>query len=260
MGKMFKLIALCTAGIFLFSGTPYAETIDVTRTITIGATVGAVATLTVIPVTIATGLDAAGISFTDPGVATWTVANEYLRVVYSSNYPLWVVRIVTDNRAVFAAMAPRPLAAGADGVFGTGDDVVSYGGLIDAVTQDNPDNRADLAWQVYVDPTAPGVLDDAAVGGDWNDNWAYVVDVSSTGVGLDIDVDDNVDTLEYFTVVQGGAASSGLAFHPALDADADGAVDPKPGDGNVAVYLGARFSGLAAGDYGANLTVQLIHE
>lgn len=256
MSKVLRLIALCTAGIFLFSGTPYAEVVDVTVPITIGATIGAVASLTVTPVTIATGLNAAGISFTSPGAATWTVANEYLRVVYNCNYPLWAVRIVTNNVAAFPGMAAKPVDLNGDGVV-DGD---SYSGLIDAATQDNPENRANLTWQVYVDPTGAGALDDATVGGTWNSNWAYVADVSNTGYDPEVDSDNNVNTLAYPTIIQGGGASSGLAFHPALDADGDGNTDAKPGDGNVAVYLGARFGGLSQGSYSANLTVQLIHE
>jgi hypothetical protein len=252
MSKLVKLVALCVSAMFIASSTLYAEVIDVSVPITIGATIGATATMTVTPRNISDNAIAAGLAFSSPGVAQWTVSDQYLNVVYNCNLPLWAIRIVTDNVSANPGMPGKPTAPGVDGVYGTPDDILSYGGLVDALTISNPDNRAPLAWQAYPGTSATGVLTDATVGGAWNSNWSYIADISNTGYDADVDGDSNVATYAYSTVVQGGASSNGLNFHP------DDGV--RTGDGDIAVYVGARFQGLSAGAYSAALRVQLIHD
>lgn len=254
MSKLFKLIAVCVSVMFLVSGTLYAEVVDVTVSITIGATIGSTATLTVKSRNIVGNAEVipTALSFTNPTAATWTVSDQYLQVVYNCNLALWAVRIVTNNVATNPGMPGKPTAPGPDGIYGTADDILSYGGLVDAASITNPDNRALLAWQAYPNTAVPGTLTDATVSGLWNSDWSYVADISNTGYDPEVDSDNNTDTLAYSTVVQGGAAGSGLNFHPN-----DGS---RTGDNDIALYMGARFLGLSAGTYSANLVVQLIHE
>jgi len=255
MEKFFKLVAVCVSALFVMSGTVFAETVDVSVPITIGATIGSVATLTVTPRNIVGDAVAAGLSFTNPTANPWTVSDQYLQVQYNCNLPLWAVRIVTDNKAEFPTMVGKPIGAGADGSWGTADDLLSYAGLVDTNSVNNPENRATLVWQVYANPQAPSALSDATVTDTWNAPWAYIADVSNSGYDSEIDSDSNINTLAYSTIAQGGAAGNGLNFHPSLG---DGV--PKPGDGDIAVYIGAKFAGLSAGSYSAKLMVQLIHE
>lgn len=289
MSKLFKVIALCTACVFLLSSTPYADTISVP--IPIGATIAATHSLAVQVLNYADDMLAASVSFPSPGATTWTVSDQYLRVIYSSNYPLWAIRIVTDNVTAYAGMYGKPIDPGRNGVYNGSpeavpgsDDECSYGGLIDDATKTNPDNRAALAWQIFASKVAPNTLNDDALRGrtaagaptdayNWNSPWAYVVDISNTRedtrpgavppylrpIFIGVDEDGDTNTIEYSHFILGGGATSGLSFHPALGADPTNP-DPKPGDGDVVAYLGARFGGLSGGVYGANLKVELIHE
>lgn len=244
MSKLFKLVALCTAGIFLFSGTPYAEVVDLFVPIRIGATVPVIegaGTLTVeshnvsdndLVLPLALNFDTAGIGL-PPAGQPWVLSSQYLVIDYgmtANNYVAWGVRIVTDNEDlegdannVIDSIAGSPIAGNADvdgdgDIWGDADDDLSYAGLV-VVGEADPARRAAWAWQAYpaVQPavTAPtsaigadGALVDVgfdAPADSWDDPWVYIADKN--------DLDGNGDGVNGFI---------GDLFR---DLDADGADD-----------------------------------
>jgi hypothetical protein len=271
MGKVFKFLVVLVSVGFICSGLAYAvETIDVTRTITVGATVGEVKTLNVTANNVSDDLAAAGVQFDLAAVTPanpWTVAKQYLKIQYNCNLANWAIRILSDNKTAYAGMAGKPTAPGVDGVYGTADDILSYAGLIDSATKANPENRASLAWQVYANKPAPYVasLVDNDLKGltaagaptdayNWNSKWAYVADKSDTGYAAGVN-----NNTGYFMIGVGGPTGLGLSFHPATGANPTQPTGVN-GDGDIVVPLAARFGGLGAGTYGTNLMVQLVHE
>lgn len=232
-----------------------------------------------------------------PGGNLWVVSGQYIRVSYSSTEVQWAIRIVTKNSINIGGVYPKPLGPGPDGlwewekqgvnsyqyvngVWQTGDDLVSYCGLINSTTKNDPNSRAPLAWQVfrYNDPYYPDgklhipplipvppstVLNDNTVGGGPIDDWAYMGDVSDTGYVLD-------PLNDYYWVAYGSGGFSLLAQHPVVYKDADGDALPKPGGGDIIVYIGARFGKkapdgvtdvglLPIGQYGTRIYLEIIH-
>lgn len=211
----------------------------------------------------------------------WVVADQYVRMTYESDLNMWIIRIVTNNKAMFPNMLGKPIAPGPNGVYDgppeldpLSDDVVSYGGLVDAGSQLNPENRAKLAWQVFryddpYNPPPPGEevtpsteLTDDTVGGLPSSDWGYLCDVSDTGYVAD-------PTNDYFWLAYGSGAFSLIAQHPVVYTDASGDPLPKPGGGDIVVYIGACLGknqdtvnpgALPAGSYNSQIFFQLFHE
>lgn len=232
-----------------------------------------------------------GLQFTGVDDATaeapWVHSPQYIRLIYDSDEALWGIRIVTDNDTDIGEVYPDPQNQGTDGEWEwtlhpdwggryryeagewqTGDDSVSIGGLIDPSTKENPNYRADLAWQVYNDPVAEpdpiyqnwaGVWN---VGGNWNDDWAYVVDKSNMWYGT-----PSVGGIfypgtwnaKYEMVATGNPLIGYLAQHPVVSGSRS-SPDPKIGDGDIAIYIAANFGGLPAGNYRTRLYLELVHE
>jgi len=233
----------------------------------------------------------------------WIASPQYIRVRYTSEAGRWSIRIVTKNSTDIGGVYPRPLATGRDvdgdgepdgddqwewerlgnpsylmdgaGNWQVGDDVVSYGGLINEGTKLDPNSRATLAWQVYryndpyypvpaLNPSPPPTaLTDATVGGGPTNDWAYIADAGDTGYVLD-------PINNYFWVAYGSRLFSLLAQHPVVYRDAGGRARPKPGGGDCFIYVGARFGRratdgvtdigvLPAGDYNTTIYLELIH-
>lgn len=253
------------------------------------------------------GTPASGVTF--PGTDTlvlggnlWITSPQYIKVTYSSPETYWSIRIISKNNEIANPLYPNPLSTGNDGTWEwtlhpewggkykyengnwqIGDDMVSYGGLIDPATKNDPGMRALLAWQVfkYNDPYYPDnvrhdpplfpvppstALNDGTVGGGPVDSWAYLGDVADTGYVND-------PTNDYFWVAYGSGGFSLLAQHPVVYRDSSNNPLPKPGGGQIIIYLGARFgykaetlygmadvSVLPAGNYTARLYLELIHE
>ena len=290
MNRLGKVFCLVLSAVFMFSGIVVADpgTYDVSVPVPINVNIGAIETMSVISRNISDDV-AAAVVFTNPGTTTWTISDQYLDIVYACNHALWGIRMVSDNKTLYAGMYGLPLSEGPNGVYDgspedpaspNSDDACSYGGLIDDATKTNPENRAILAWQIFADKSeGPDALVDDSLKGltaasvptdayNWNSPWAAVVDVGNTTGGfpqanflvdITVDPDGDTDTISYMYMVQGGAGGNGLSFHPAFGPDPT-LPDAKPGDGQVAAFLGARFADLSAGDYGTETYVQLIHE
>lgn len=258
----------------------------------------------------------------------WVRSHQYLYVTYNSDEDVWGIRIVTKNRGVFVGMAPKILGIGSgadnirgtaddtwrpgpdgiwdtaddvwgygsDGIPGTNDDTVctSFGGLIDPATKNNPNYRADLAWQVYKDPVYPSephAIYYASWGswyGYWNVGsnpvfysgayrypyqWAYVVDSNNYWNGT-LAISNNYVCYDpqppvawnarYEMIVIGSPLTKDLTQYPPARQ-----TNPprRPGDCDIAVYLAACFgimenyqctSLLPAGSYSASLYIELI--
>lgn len=224
----------------------------------------------------------------------WVHSPQYLRVTYSSDENIWGIRIVTNNNVDIGQVYPKPIGPGPDnqweweklglsgyqyvgGVWQTGDDSVSFGGLIHPGTKANPNYRADLAWQVYKDPVPSpdpiyknwqGVWN---VGGNWNDDWAYITDKSDKWNGQlvigGVYYPGTWDA-KYEMVVTGNPVVNYLAQHPVVSGSKENP-DPKLGDCDIAIYLAACFgisqNGtfigiLPAGNYQTRIYLELIHE
>jgi len=295
MSKLTKLFSLAVAIAFVSGGIPYAaaDTVDQTLTITVTTTtITGYANWTANLRDVATGnlSSPQSLSFSSVTAATWTVADQYVHVLPSSNYALWGVIVSSDNNnaaSSYFGMAAKLLARGPSNLWGNADNSVSYGGLIDATTMNNPNNRATLAWAVYEDreTTLPTINDSSlygkvASGGSmvpsasadpWNADWAAVVDVSNrttgsasgvtgTAVSVELDPDNDTNTVTYSTIIQGGGANAGMNYHPPVYSGTTLQGKPIDADGS-AVYLAARFGGLSAGAFGVyNLRVQMVHE
>jgi hypothetical protein len=289
MSKVFKFFALCVSVVFLASSSLYAEVIDVPVNITINVVLAGSSSMTVTTRNVVgdalvapsalnfSGAAAIGLPPANP----WVVSDQYIRVQYSSNYGLWGVRIVTDNEDLegdandtvdtiaSAVAAPSVAISG----------LLNLAEIVKPLASQDPSVRAPWAWQVFADTqpliTSPsssigvtGALEDSNVGA-WNANWAYIADKNDTGYSgailVDADADGQVDDPTYGMVVVGGGSGGGaLAQHPAAS--------PKNGDGDIAVYISARFANtnfggatpapylLPAGSYSTSLYVELIHE
>ena len=250
-----------------------AEVIDVTRTVGVAGSVTATSSLTVSPITIATGIGATSIAFgtVTPGTTPWKVAPQYLRVQYANNNANWAIRILTNNRVAHPTMAGKVLDPKV--IADPNDDILGYAGLIGSTSTD-PNDRVALGWQVLKDPLAGGpaapvdasttpaappandcVTGTTCVGGRFNSPWAFMADASdcpSTATNCRSTTPDTVDkTIEFLRVAQGDAATSGLLLHP------DNGI--RTGDGDVAVYVTARFGGAPADTFGATIIVEMYH-
>lgn len=254
------------------------------------------------------GTPAAGIIFPG-GDATveepWVHSPQFLRVVFSTDELSWGVRIVTFNEVNIGEVYPKPLNKGPDnqweweklgltgyqyvgGQWQTGDDSVSFEGLIDPATKDNPDFRAALAWQVFKDPVPePDAIYKHPLFGwnvgsnpvNWNGTWIYprewanIVDGSNKWNGESVlggvfyPPPAPQYSLKYEIVANGNSnIISFLAQYPPMQLTNP---DPRSGDCDIAVYFAAcfgimengQFVGLLpAGNYKTFLYVQLIHE
>ena len=250
-----------------------AEVIDITRTVGVAGSVTAAATLTVTPITIATGIGATSIAFgtVTPGATPWKVAPQFLRVQYANNNANWAIRILTNNLAARPTMAGKVLDAKV--IADPNDDILGYAGLIGSTPTD-PNDRIALGWQVLKDPVtggpaapvdalatppAPPANDcptgTSCVGGRFNSPWAFMADASdcpSTSTNCRSATPDTVDkTIEFLRVVQGDSSTSGLLLHP------DNGV--RTGDGDVPVYIAARFGGAPADTFSATIIVEMYH-
>jgi hypothetical protein len=249
--------------------------------------------------------DTPSVTVTFPGIDAlvlggnlWIVSPQHIHITYESHETTWAMRIITKNNLLIGGIYPKPLGTGPDllwewvklgnpayqsigGVWQTGDDIVSYGGLICESSKSDPNARAPLAWQVFrhndpyypdlvehVPPLVPcppaTVLNDANAGGGPIDAWAYMGDVGDTGYVSD-------PTNDYYWVAYGSGGFSLLAQHPVVYTDASGDALPKPGGGEIIVHLGARFGlkgndgvtdigVLPAGNYNALIYLELFHE
>lgn len=217
------------------------------------------------------GTPAGGLQFPNPGNATtsdpWVRSTQYIRVQYSSTYAEWGIRVVTDNEIDIGQVYPKPLKDGegpdkqwewvkqnkdkyqyVGGKWQTGDDGVSFGGLI-GPKKDNPNYRAALAWQVFKDPVSQpdsiykDIFNKWNIGGNWNDDWAYIADKSDKWDGqptiTDI-YDPGTWNPRYEMVVTGDLVVNFLTQHPVVSGSKSNP-DPKPGDGDIAVYMAACF-------------------
>lgn len=222
----------------------------------------------------------------------WIASPQFIHVRYGSHEVHWSIRLVTKNNEDIGRVYPKPLDPGPDeawewvrqgfssyqyvgGVWDTGDDIVTYGGLINTATRNDPNSRAPLAWQVfrYGDPynpppmgmviNPPTAINDDAVGGGPIDEWSFMGDAGDRGYVLD-------SVNDYFWVAYGSGIFSLLAQHPVVYRNPRGEARPKPGEGNMGIYVGARFGKrapdgvtdvgiLPAGDYNTVIYLELIH-
>lgn len=244
----------------------------------------------------------------------WVWSRQYISVEYSSDEAVWGIRIVTDNNNdvdMGGPVYPKPLNIGTDrdpvtpgvqnewewerlgltryqyagGEWQTGDDSVSFGGLINPTTKNNPDARADLAWEVFADPVpAPNPVykdwrGNWNVSGEWNADWAYVVDRSNKWNGArSVPLPDANGVFYYpdieavrYELAAWGSPVPFLAQHPVVSGSREWP-DPKyleEGDRNFAIYIAACFgisrSGnfvrlLPAGNYRTRIYLELIHD
>ena len=246
-------------------------------------------------------LATSGLQFSDVGKVTtndpWVRSNQYLRIQYNidSKWNIWGIRIVTDNENNIKQVYPKPTAPGPDkkyensykyvgGQWQIGDDSVSFGGFIDPKSKNNPNYRAALAWQVFKDPVAApdpiykDFLGIWNVGGEWNDDWAYMADKSDKY--WDVTKSQSVNSVggifysgtwnqKYEMIITGDQYVSFLTQHPVV-AGSKTNPDPKPGDGDIAVYIAACFgimddkgdyTGiLPKGTYGTTIYLELVYE
>lgn len=296
MSKLFRIV-LALGFIMSTVLSTWAETIDIPRTIRIMVNIPATTSLEIQTRNVALDdalVDPSALGFSGisgrgmpPAGNPWVVSDQYLRIQYSSTYGSWAVRIVTDNEDLEADLNDViDTIAGADINPDPAITTWAYSGLLSLseiakpLLDQDPSNRAPWAWQVFAAKqpavTAPtsligasGALEDGATIGDWNDDWIYIADKNDAGytgaILVDADRDGAVDDLNYGIAVIGSGPGGGtLAQHPAAD--------PKPGDGDVVVYIASRFANtnyggpsprpylLGAGDYSASLYVELIRE
>ncbi len=115
--------------------------------------------------------------------APWVRSPQYLLVGYTTDETTWGLRIYTDTRKdVNSLVYPKPLAKVdsqwhwetypvndpyrinkkykyISGNWDVGNDGVSFAGMIDTASMQNPNTRAMLAWQVWKDPLHPAEPD-----------------------------------------------------------------------------------------------------
>lgn len=227
----------------------------------------------------------------------WRISSQYLKIVYSSTWnATWGMRVYTDNKTVYPTLVGKPIKTGPDNAWGTADDVLTYAGLVNTGKLDNPTLRVDLGWQVYTNkvagnvPPATPASDDADFKSgtpadetdDWKSNWAYISDKSNVAAAAFNDVasyndanangkqDANEPTIyNYNLVAWGGIGPVGLAQHPAAAGNPPAA---KAGDGDIPVYIAARFVStdytfdpdanfvLPAGNYATTVVLEMVYE
>lgn len=252
-----QVVATCALSMGLAAATAKAEVVDQARTVIGSGSIGSVASLTVSPRTISTDAAASSIAFGNvslPAGEFWKVAPQYLRIQHQSNAANWAIRILTNNRSVHPTMEGKVLDAKV--VADLNDDILGYGGLIGTNSQ-APSNRVPWAWQVYKDTVAggPAVPTDTQVGGTFNSPWAFIADASdcpSTATTCRSATPPTIDkTIEFLRMAQGDASNAFLLLHPD--------VAPRTSDGDIAVYITARFGGMPADAYSSTLILELYH-
>lgn len=208
----------------------------------------------------------------------WVVADQYVRIIYSCNYPSWGIRVVTDNEINIGGIEPK-WDKGKDGGWGKvnfdddgngiiddwpehgtpgTDDNAYYGGLINMDKKNNSTIKADLAWQIYPNFLGNGVIpnapdkDDAGVKpvnpeDGWKTNWAYIVDRSNTGYTSQI-ITDYIEKevngeIQILAVYNYNIAIFGGGAKNGLAQHPPNGEPPseKSGDGDVAMYICSRF-------------------
>lgn len=180
MSKLFKLCAVVISAVFLLSGTALPEIIpDQSWSIDIDTQIAATTGLTVSVINVATGNPDTVVNFkAGDAILTipWVQCNQYLKVVYSSNYGTWGLRFVTDNIAYLNSLDPgwdvQFTNPAADGYL-AGDkftwnsfngwpvasgDYWRFAGMRrkDVTKWPNPNQVAVLGWQPMVAPLAIG--------------------------------------------------------------------------------------------------------
>lgn len=225
----------------------------------------------------------------------WQHSPQFIRLIYSSDAAFWGIRIVTNNEVNIGQVYPRPQYKGPDGKWEfdpnlhpdwggkykyengqwlTGDDSVSFGGLIDPATKSNPELRADLAWQVFKDPELgqPDPIWYNQFGGwygYWNVgsnpikykgvwkypyDWAYIVDKSNKWNGESSIPGPDEDSIyytgtwaaRYEMVVTGNPVTNYLTQYPPMQQTNP---DIRLGDCDVVVYIAACFGVMQNGEF-----------
>lgn len=248
-----------------------------------------------------------GVNLANPATH-WVVSDQYLKILHSNQWNAsWGLRTYTDNKTVYPAMAGNPIEPGTNGKYGDGDDVLTYGGLVHTGKLNDPTLRAPLGWVVYKDKIAnagkpPTPTGEASFNteipkndktNDWKSQWAYVSEKGDSlpadfnkiswptyndknGNGQQDADEPTVTAFNYNLIAWGYPLATALAQHlPAADGpDSDTEPDLKSGDGDIAVYVTARFVSknysidtlngtafiLPAGNYNTTIWVELIHE
>lgn len=188
----------------------------------------------------------------------WVHSPQFMRIKYSSTQNTWGIRLYTDNNTDIGGIKPKILKAdpGPDGKLGTTDDIIlstSYGGLINPATKGNPYMRAMQAWQVFKDPVyQPDPIDkdffgEWNVGGNWTDDWAYVIDKSDYADGKQAiggvyyPPPAPSYSAKYEMIAFGEKVVMFLAQHPVVSGSQTNP-DPKKGDDDIVVYFSACFA------------------
>ena len=317
MSKLFKgIVAGILAVVVCALGTPVTADIDeTTGAISISTTIAGTTDLSFGYIVTATGADGTGsLSFDlsgldlNDGTTLWAVADEGIVVNYASNYS-WGVRIITDNQDVVDTLLAsagetaydnngdgdidisdyvpgNDIGSGSmaySGLLSVGDiqDVVDTNdGSVNPSTDQDPSNRATLAWQgydAYTDPSAyapessftgsgaGSFIEDDNVGDVWDsegigvlgyDDWNYIGDKGDDGFEDEIFTDSSAD-LTYPMVAIGAAGANGDLI-PATGGNIDGSmpslsddytivsttnVDASAdGNGDLVLFLAARFA------------------
>lgn len=315
MSKLFKGLVLASIIGLFFVGAVMADMLDEVQ-IPVGGTIAGAFYLDVQTRLVSDNSTVAPstIAFSGAGTATelnpWVISDQYLNVNFAGNYGEWGIHLLTKNQDDIGGLAAKPLTKGPDAQWGVAgvdddgnevvdddaeagwpgtDDFVSYGGLIDEPTKDNPDNRALFAWRVQNgflgNGVTPAILDDdedavaepnevcASGAVNYQSDWKFIVDSANTGYdvsyvrflddnGTPANPDDDFDVYNYAMSVFGFATGDAImslntagTMPQAAHSD-----DDIVGYKDVAVYLGARFHGLMPGTYGSQLYVQFINE
>ena len=256
MGRTWYMAVAYALAVSTSPSIAWAEVVDVVQSVGASGSIGAVASLTVSARNVSDNSVASGINFgaVTLGATPWKVAPQYLRLLHQSNNNSWAIRIFTNNRGTFPTMVGKVLDAKV--LADPNDDILGYGGLIGSVPTD-PNDRVTLAWQVSKDPVTggPAAPTDLQVGGTFNSPWAFMADASdcpSTATNCRSATPATIDkTIEFLRVAQGDAVNAFLKLHPD-----DG---NRIADGDVPVYITARFSGAPADSYSSTIIVELYH-
>lgn len=256
MARTDRLMAQLMTGLVLFGagGLAFAEVIDSSKQVSASGTVGTVTSLTVTPRTIVGNAVTGGFDFgTVSGSAAWKVAPQYLQIQHQSNQASWAIRILTNNRSLFPAMAGK-ITSDNGTPNNPDDDRLGYSGLVGSNTAD-PNNRVPLGWQAYKNPVSggPATPTDADVGGTFNSPWAFLADASDCESNCLTASPVTVDkTIEFLRIAQGTPTQGFLLLHP-NDGD-------RNADGDIACYLTGRFGGVPGDTYTSTIIVELYHE